>query len=64
MANQRVYRVPLKEVTTTIYNVKAESAYAAMELVLEDPDNKNCELVEFIDGDGEVYYPDIREIGP
>lgn len=55
------YRVPAKTVTTQIFIVEADSAEEAMNLVLDGDDEDYCRLINTIDGDTEVYYPDITE---
>lgn len=56
------FRVPVKTVTTEIFLVEAENAEKAMNLVLDDYVRGGyCESIEEINGDPEVYYPDIRE---
>lgn len=54
------YRVPYKYVTTIIYEVEAIDKEHAMNLVYDD--SNKCIEIENIEGDGEVYYPDIQEI--
>jgi hypothetical protein len=54
----KTFIVPVRTFTTEILRVKAESKEEAMDAALDD---ENCELIEVIDGDPEVYYPDIRE---
>ena len=57
-----IYRVPAKQIITVIYEVKAKSKLQAMDLVLEE--SPRCKFIEEIDGDVEVYYPDITEVSP
>lgn len=57
-----LYRVPVTQRVTTIFHVEAESKEEAMNLALEDEDDDYVRRMEEIDGDPEVYYPDITEV--
>jgi hypothetical protein len=61
------WRVPVKCVTTVVYEVEADSAEEAMDrayrVVAGEEDDADVELVDEIDGDDEIYYPDIDEVG-
>jgi hypothetical protein len=59
----KLFRVPAKTVITNIYHVRAETAEQAMHLVHDGEwGNEAVKWVEDIEGDEEVYYPDITEI--
>lgn len=57
----KTFIVPVKTISTELFEVKAGSAEEAMYLALEDCDEDYCKSIEIIDGDAEVYYPDIHE---
>jgi hypothetical protein len=53
------FRVPVKTVVTEIFIVEAENKEEAMDLAIENGDTDYCKSIDLIDGDSEVYYPDI-----
>lgn len=56
------YRVPVRTQVIEIFEVMANSKEEAMNLALDDCDPDVCKSVDEIDGDPEVYYPDIYEV--
>ena len=57
----KTFLVPAKFVTTILYRVRAATKEDAMNMVLDNDGGLTERSID--EGDLEVYYPDIQEVG-